>query len=245
MMKNKLSDRLVALVRALPINAGSRILEIGCGSGAMAREISRQLKNGHVLAIDRSAKAIRQAIAGSTDELESGQLTFMQVAIEDFDMDTCEKPFDMAFAIRVGALDGRHPEIEKQALQKITKSLKKSGKLFIDGGNPLKEMPLDEYRSKMTTPKTLRTCEQGHQYSKSTDCRTCPICEKLKAPALGFLSLLSSPARNALLHYGIDTIEKLAEHTEKEILALHGIGKASLPAFKKALEEAGLNFKIN
>src|SRR5690606_4552593 len=245
MMKNKLSDRLVALVRALPINDGSRILEIGCGSGAMAREISRQLKNGHVLAIDRSAKAIRQAIAGSTDELESGQLTFMQVAIEDFDMDTCEKPFDMAVAIRVGALDGRHPEIEKQALQKITKSLKKSGKLFIDGGNPLKEIPLDEYRSKMTTPKTLRTCKQEHQYYKSSDCPTCPICEKLKEPASSFLSLLSSPARNALLHYGIDTIEKLAEHTEKEILALHGIGKASLPAFKKALEEAGLNFKIN
>ncbi|NGM66827.1 RNA polymerase alpha subunit C-terminal domain-containing protein [Sphingobacterium sp. SGR-19] len=97
----------------------------------------------------------------------------------------------------------------------------------------------------MATPKTLRTCKQGHQYYKSSDCPTCPICEKIKAPASGFLSLLSSPARNALLHYGIDTIEKLAEHTEKEILALHGIGKASLPPLKKTLEEAGLNFKIN
>ncbi|WP_223857399.1 helix-hairpin-helix domain-containing protein [Sphingobacterium micropteri] len=47
--------------------------------------------------------------------------------------------------------------------------------------------------------------------------------------------------RNALLHYGIDTIEKLPKHNEKDILALHGIGKDSLPAFKKA----GLNFKIS
>ncbi|RZF61373.1 RNA polymerase alpha subunit C-terminal domain-containing protein [Sphingobacterium corticibacterium] len=97
----------------------------------------------------------------------------------------------------------------------------------------------------MATPKTLRTCKQGHKYYKSSDCPTCPICEKMKEPALGFLALLSNPAKNALLHYGIDTIEKLANHTEKEILALHGIGKASLPVFQKALEEAGLRFKSN
>ncbi|HMR83142.1 MAG TPA: RNA polymerase alpha subunit C-terminal domain-containing protein [Niabella sp.] len=90
---------------------------------------------------------------------------------------------------------------------------------------------------------TLRTCEKGHKYYKSSDCPTCPVCEKLKEPASGFLALLSNPARNALLHYGIDTVQKLAEYTEKEILALHGIGKASLPAFQRALEEAGLYFK--
>lgn len=91
--------------------------------------------------------------------------------------------------------------------------------------------------------KTQRTCDKGHTYYKSSDCPTCPSCEKLKEPASGFLALLSNPARNALLHYGIDTIQKLASHSEKEILKLHGIGKASLPVFRKALEEAGLKFK--
>lgn len=95
----------------------------------------------------------------------------------------------------------------------------------------------------MATTKILKTCDQGHKFYKSSDCPTCPVCEKLKEPASGFLALLSNPARNALLHYGIDTVQKLAGHTEKEILALHGIGRASLPAFKKALEEAGLNFR--
>lgn len=95
----------------------------------------------------------------------------------------------------------------------------------------------------MATEKTVRTCSKGHKYYKSSDCLTCPVCEKLKEPASGFLALLSSPARNALLHYGIDTIQKLAGHTEKEILAIHGIGKASLPAFKKALKAVGLDFK--
>lgn len=88
-------------------------------------------------------------------------------------------------------------------------------------------------------------CKKGHTYFKSSDCPTCPTCEKLKDPASGFLALLSNPARNALLFYGIDTIEKLASYTEKEILALHGVGKASLPAFHKALQEHGLSFKAS
>jgi len=56
---------------------------------------------------------------------------------------------------------------------------------------------------------------------------------------------LSNPARNALLHFGIDTIQKLSAYSEKEILKLHGIGKASLPIFRKSLEEHGLSFKQN
>ncbi|MEX0966495.1 MAG: RNA polymerase alpha subunit C-terminal domain-containing protein [Bacteroidia bacterium] len=95
-----------------------------------------------------------------------------------------------------------------------------------------------------TTKGTLRTCKNGHKYYKSTDCPTCPTCEKEKKPSEGFLARLSSPARSALLHYkGIDTLEKLSAHTEKEILKLHGMGKASMPVLRKALEEKGLAFK--
>lgn len=95
----------------------------------------------------------------------------------------------------------------------------------------------------MAMEKTLRTCEQGHEYYKSSDCPTCPDCEKEKKPKTGFLSLLSSPARNALQHHGIHTIEELSKYSEKEILKLHGMGPASLPKLTKALEEKGLSFK--
>lgn len=98
-------------------------------------------------------------------------------------------------------------------------------------------------QSMVMATKTLRICERGHKYYKSSDCPTCPNCEKLKQAESGFLALLSNPARNALLHHDIDTVHKLAGFTEKEILALHGIGRASLPILKKALEEAGLDFK--
>lgn len=95
----------------------------------------------------------------------------------------------------------------------------------------------------MAIQKVKRTCKFGHTFYKSGDCPTCPTCEKLKEPSTGFLALLSNPARNALLHYGIDTIQKLSSYTEKEILKIHGIGKASLPTFRKSLEEKGLSFK--
>lgn len=146
-MSNKLSKRLVEIVDALPLKEGTRVLEIGCGPGAMARELSKRIKNGYVLAIDRSSKAIEQAVSSSTEEIKTGKLLFKQVAIESFELDSNEPPFDIAVAIRVGALDGRHPEIEKQALQKIAKALSPQGRLFIDSGSPLKEVLLDEHRS--------------------------------------------------------------------------------------------------
>ncbi len=66
---------------------------------------------------------------------------------------------------------------------------------------------------------TRKVCDNGHTFYKSSDCPTCPTCEKLKEPASGFLGLLSNPARNTLLYYEINTIQKLAGYTEKEILA--------------------------
>jgi SAM-dependent methyltransferase len=149
-MEIKLSKRLAEVVEALPLKKGIRVLEIGCGSGAAAREIAKRTKKVYVLAIDRSAKVIYLAINNAQKEIAAGCLNFKQIAVEDFELPANEEPFDIAFAVRVGALDGRHPELEKQALENIAKALTKKGKLYIDGGNPLKEIPLQNYR------KTLR-----------------------------------------------------------------------------------------
>lgn len=95
----------------------------------------------------------------------------------------------------------------------------------------------------MSKEKDLKVCEKGHTYYKSTDCSSCPTCDKENKPESGFLSKLSSPARKALIHEGIDTLGKLATYTEKEILKIHGIGRASLPTLRASLEEGGLSFK--
>ncbi|MBX2923764.1 MAG: class I SAM-dependent methyltransferase [Chitinophagaceae bacterium] len=144
-MENKLSKRLGDIVTALPLKDGMRILEIGCGPGAIAREIANRFDNIYVLAIDRSAKAIELAKKNSATETESGKLTFIQSKIEAFELPENEELFDIAFAVRVGALDGRHPGIEKASLTSISKALKKNGKLYIDGGDPLKEISLKNY----------------------------------------------------------------------------------------------------
>jgi len=144
--ESKLSKRLSDIIDSLPLKDNIRILEIGCGPGAMARELSRRIGNGHVQAIDRSAKAIQQAIAGASEEIAGGKLSFRQAAIESFELEPGEKLFDLAVAVRVGALDGRHPEIEKQALLQIAKAMTKRGRLFIDGGDPLREIDLKAYR---------------------------------------------------------------------------------------------------
>lgn len=90
--------------------------------------------------------------------------------------------------------------------------------------------------------KNSRTCENGHKYYKSSDCPTCPICEAERKPKNGFLSLLSAPARRALENADITTLAKLSEHTEKDILKLHGIGKTTIPKLREALETENLAF---
>jgi len=94
-----------------------------------------------------------------------------------------------------------------------------------------------------TSDKNLRTCEKGHKYYKSSDCPTCPVCERERKPESGFLSLLSAPARRALENNGITSLQELAKYKEKEILKFHGMGPASMPKLRSALEENGLSFR--
>lgn len=94
-----------------------------------------------------------------------------------------------------------------------------------------------------TNQKTLKTCDKGHQYYKSTDCPTCPTCEQERKPETGFLSLLSAPARRALENNGITSLQQLSNMSEKGILKFHGMGPASLPKLRAALEAEGLSFK--
>lgn len=91
--------------------------------------------------------------------------------------------------------------------------------------------------------KMLRVCSNGHQYYKSSGCPVCPICEQINRPKEGFLSTVSAPAKRALEHEGILTLQKLATYSEKEILKLHGVGPSTLPKLREAMQEAGLSFK--
>lgn len=143
-MVTDLSPRLAEIVDALPLRPGLRVLEIGCGPGAAARAVAARIANGQVLGIDRSARAIAQAIAVSKNEMASGRLRFRQVAAEEFELEEGERPYHIAFAVRVGAFDGRHPGAGRVARGRIRRALVKGGRLYIDGGNPLRHLSLDD-----------------------------------------------------------------------------------------------------
>jgi hypothetical protein len=94
----------------------------------------------------------------------------------------------------------------------------------------------------VSSQKNMKVCPQGHQFTKSSDCPVCPICEAAKKPDCGFLSLLGAPARRALERIGVTTLELLSKHIVDDILQLHGMGPASIPTLIKALAEKGLSF---
>ena len=130
----------MTFVNALPLISGMRVLEIGCGPGVAAREIASRIGDGFVLAIDRSDKAIATAKRQSAAEIDAGRLEFRASAIEAFKLSSGDTPFDLCFAMRVGVFDGRHPEIEAEALARVKASLNPGGRFFIDTGNPLREL---------------------------------------------------------------------------------------------------------
>lgn len=132
------SPRLAAIVDALPLQPHHRVLEIGCGPGAAARAVAARVPEGFVLAVDRSERAIAQARTACAAEIAAGRLELRRVAVEDLVAEPGDEPFDLAFAVRVGALDGRHPRQGERALARIAEVLRPDGRLVVDG----REVPL-------------------------------------------------------------------------------------------------------
>ncbi|WP_406692863.1 class I SAM-dependent methyltransferase [Saccharopolyspora sp. ID03-671] len=138
----KLSPRLAAIVDALPLEPGMRVLEIGGAPGTAARAVCQRIApNGHMLVIDRSAKGIALTRHNAAEEIAAGLLTTRHVAAENLTLLPGEAPFDLAFAIRVGTLDGRHPEAETAALNHIRAALHPGAHLYLDSGTPLRIHP--------------------------------------------------------------------------------------------------------
>jgi len=57
------------------------------------------------------------------------------------------------------------------------------------------------------------------------------------------LPKISAPATRALASAGYTDLENLAQATEAELLALHGMGPKAMSVLRRALEEHGLSFR--
>lgn len=91
-----------------------------------------------------------------------------------------------------------------------------------------------------------RICTRGHTFYKSSDCPVCPACwsgyyrQKQQGD---FPDTLSAPALRALLSAKIFNLTKLSQYTQQEVLALHGMGPASIPLLVAALRGKNLSFR--
>lgn len=134
-----LSPRLQAVVDALDLRPGMRVVEIGGAPGAAAREVARRVApDGHVLVVDRSAKGIAQVERLAAQEISTGLLSVRLASAETVTLEPGERPYDLAFACRVGVLDGRHPAQYGTAVDHIFAMLNPSAPLLIDTGDPLR-----------------------------------------------------------------------------------------------------------
>lgn len=92
---------------------------------------------------------------------------------------------------------------------------------------------------------TLKICQNGHQFEKTSNCPVCPICsaEDMKNKFGEEFPNIGAPAFRALDNEGIKTLKNLTKYTEKELLALHGFGPRALRILKEALKEKGLEYR--
>ncbi|MBA3492269.1 MAG: class I SAM-dependent methyltransferase [Rubrobacteraceae bacterium] len=102
-----MSERLRSVVEQLGIRPDDRVLEIGCGHGVAATLVCERLEEGHLIAVDRSAKMIQAATRRNAAYIEAGRAEFFVATLEDLDLG--DRRFDKIFAVRVG-LFHREPE---------------------------------------------------------------------------------------------------------------------------------------
>ncbi|KAF2412647.1 SAM-dependent methyltransferase [Microbacterium sp. B35-04] len=135
---SELSPRLRAVVDALPLRAGMRVLEIGGAPGAAARAVAAIVgPSGYVLVVDRSAKGIALTEKNCSAEIERGTIGVHRAGVEHLELPRSEPRFDIAFACRVGVLDGRHPRQYADALTRLRNATVPGARLYVDTGAPL------------------------------------------------------------------------------------------------------------
>ena len=93
-------ERLRAVVDQLGIEAGDRVLEIGCGHGVAATLVCERLEAGRLTAVDRSPKMIEAAARRNAEFVDAGRAEFLVRHLEDLHLG--DRRFDKVFAVRVG-----------------------------------------------------------------------------------------------------------------------------------------------
>jgi 2-polyprenyl-3-methyl-5-hydroxy-6-metoxy-1,4-benzoquinol methylase len=106
------------------LEAGARVLDVGCGAGRVCIAIARDFPQSRVVGLDPDAESIRHAEAAAAAAGVSGRITFLAATIDDLDADD---PFDL-----ITACDCIHDfATPRRTLEQIRALLKPDGTVFI------------------------------------------------------------------------------------------------------------------
>ncbi|MEV4493313.1 class I SAM-dependent methyltransferase [Micromonospora coxensis] len=109
--------RLTWAVDRLAVRPGHRVLEVGCGRGVAAELICRALIDGTLLAVDRSAGAVRAAEARNAAAVAAGRAAFRVVELAA--LDPADGPFDRILAVDVNLFWVGPPGVEYALLPRL------------------------------------------------------------------------------------------------------------------------------
>ena len=123
------------MVSVLPIDAGTRVLELGFGHGVAASLICDRLDSGRYVGVDRSAKMTKAAEERNAHHVDSGLAEFRNASVDGVSLDV---RFDLVLAIHFPPLLRQSGRAE---VDFVRRHLEPTGQLWV-GIQPLSGSPL-------------------------------------------------------------------------------------------------------
>src|SRR5919112_3663615 len=72
----------VDVLDRLELEGDETVLDAGCGTGKVTRELHRRLPRGHVIAVDAAPSMVEQARAALPEDVEVRQADLLELALE-------------------------------------------------------------------------------------------------------------------------------------------------------------------
>lgn len=110
-----MSERLAWAVERLDVQAGDRVLEVGCGHGVAVSLICERVGDGIVVGLDRSPKMIAAARRRNADHVAAGRARFVTAELHAADLGG--QQFDKVLAVRFPPLLRGRPGAELAVLR--------------------------------------------------------------------------------------------------------------------------------
>ena len=117
-------------VETMALAPDDRVLEVGCGPGAAAELVCAGLSHGRMLAVDRSAVAVRRAAERNAAHVAAGRLEVRRATLAELDLPPGS--FDVAFAVNVNVFWTSDAAAELDALGRV---LVPGGRLLLAYGD--------------------------------------------------------------------------------------------------------------